>query len=92
MKNGNITEFMDKLYLGEELLFEYKELEYFIQGWNENATSIMVVDCYTGKPFENYFWKCKATTMLECAEAFLNAEIWDGKSFLQIQNDVTWKN
>lgn len=92
MKNGNVTDFIDKLYLGEELLFEYKGYEYFIQGWNEGPKAIMALDRYSNVPFEEYVWKVEKDKMSECAEAFLNAEIWDNSSFLQIQGEVNWKD
>jgi len=92
MKNGNITEFIDKLYMGEELLFEYDGQEYFVQGWIEGEKAVMVLDRCSDKDFEDYIWKSECKTMLDCAENFLNAEMWDKKSFLQIQSEVLWKD
>ncbi len=37
MIKGNITEFLDKLYYGGELLFEYQGITYFLQGWPRMA-------------------------------------------------------
>ena len=31
MINGNITEFLDKVYYGEELFFEYQGIDYFLE-------------------------------------------------------------
>lgn len=92
MKNGDLSEFLDKLYLGEELLFEYQGLNFFLQGWSDQSKATMVLDCQATVPFENYIWKCVKTTMRECAEEFLQAPIWSGKSFLQIQRDVFWQD
>ncbi len=90
MKNGNLTEFMDKLYYGEELEFEYQGKRYFLQGWSEGSASHMVLDATDHKPFDKYVWECNCKSMRDCAEAFVNASLWEGKSFFQIESDVTW--
>ena len=51
----------------------------------------MVLDILNQAPFKEYVWECSKTSMKECAEEFLNSNIWDGKNFMQIQRDVTWK-
>lgn len=91
MINGNITEFLDKVYYGEELFFEYQGIDYFLQGWNKDGEAVMVLDILNQAPFKEYIWECSKASMKECAEEFLNSNIWDGKNFMQIQRDVTWK-
>ena len=91
MINGNITEFLDKVYYGEELFFEYQGIDYFLQGWNKDGEAVMVLDILNQAPFKEYMWECSKASMTECAEEFLNSNIWDGKNFMQIQRDVTWK-
>lgn len=92
MINGNITEFIDKLYYGEELLFEYQKETFFLQGWTKDDLAQMVLDHQTDEPFEKYIWECSKPSMRECAEAFLNASIWGGKCFYQIEREVIWKD
>ena len=91
MINGDYKEFLDKLYYGEELLFEFDGVNYFVQGWTEDNEAKMVLDVYSDNIFNSYLWECKKDTMRECANEFLNAELWDGKCFQTIQNEVTWK-
>lgn len=91
MINGDITEFVDKLYYGEELLFEYDGKEYFLQGWTNPSEAIMVIDIQDGKPFKDYLWKCIKPSIRECAKEFLNSKLWSGKTFMEIQREVTWK-
>ena len=57
MKNGNLTEFVDKLYYGEELEFEYLGKRYFLQGWSEDNSSRMTLDAIDQGPFEKYVWE-----------------------------------
>ena len=90
MKNGNLTEFVDKLYYGEELEFEYLGKRYFLQGWSEDGISKLTLDAIDHDPFNNYVWECDRESMRDCAEAFIQAPLWEGKTFYQIERDVTW--
>lgn len=92
MKNGCISDFIDQLYYGGELVFEYKGSRYFIQGWTEADRNIMVLDLVSQEKFKSYLWTHEAQTMKECAESFLDAPLWNGKTFIQIQEDVTWSD
>lgn len=91
MINGNLSEFMDKVYLGEELLFEYEGVEYFLQGWSDSGMCTMVLDRLTPPTTKGYVWQCSYPTMRECAEEFLNKPLWDNKEFLKVETDITWK-
>ncbi len=94
MIDGNITEFIDQLYYGQEIVFLYKEKKYFIQGWydQDKKTATMVLEDVNEQQFNGYLWECHADKMDQCANAFLSAPIWDGKDFLQIESDVTWSD
>lgn len=92
MINGNITDFIDKLYYGEELLFEYNSKIYFIQGWIKDGKACMVLDEQKEEAFEDYLWECKKNSMRDCAEEFLSAKLWENKDFLQIEKEVFWKD
>ena len=37
MINGNVNEFIDNLYYGQEMNFSYKDKQYFIERWTENG-------------------------------------------------------
>lgn len=91
MINGKLTEFMDKLYAGEEIEFEYDGRAYFLQGWTkEDNTCMMVLDAIDENPFKGYLWECESESMRNCADAFIKATIWKGKTFLQVEQEITW--
>ena len=90
MINGSITEFLDKLYYGEELLFEYQSLTYFLQGWIQDGEATMVLDIQENAAFQGYLWECVRKTMKECAEEFLAAPLWNKKTFLEVEKELTW--
>lgn len=91
MKNGNLNEFINGLYYGDEMLFVYDKTKYFIQGWTQNDKCYMFLDV-PDKKQENYVWQYEAKTMKECAEAFLSEKIWEGKAFYEIEKDVMWSD
>ena len=37
-----------------------------------------------------YIFEHVASCMKECADIFLNSKLWEGKTFLEIVNDVEW--
>ena len=92
MKDGKLTDFLDQLYYGQELVFSYQGKKYFIQGWwdKEKSMATMVLTDESVDSFTGYLWEHNDTKMKHCAEAFLSAPIWEGKDFLQIEADVTW--
>lgn len=93
MKNGDINDFINNLYYGGELVFEYADSKYFIQGWTTTDNrNFMVLDYVSSKPFDKYLWTYEGKTMKECAEAFLSAPLWNGKNFTQVQEEVTWSD
>lgn len=94
MTGGTITEFVDQLYYGQEVVFIYKGNKYFIQGWWSEArdSATMVLEEVLDGPFKGYLWEYHSDKMSVCAEAFLKAPIWEGKDFLQIESDVIWSD
>ena len=42
MINGDINEFMDKLWGGEELIYTYNGKKYFSQGYNEKKVVVNI--------------------------------------------------
>ena len=92
MKNGNLNDFIDGLHYGQEVVFLFRNKRFFVQGWWEGETAYLVLECVeSDKPkTAGYVWEYSAPTMTECAEAFLAAEIWDGKTFLDMESEMTW--
>ena len=41
-------------------------------------------------PSEKDIWECDASTMEECLNAFLDARIFDGKTFWEVESGVEW--
>ncbi len=41
-------------------------------------------------PSEEDIWECNAATMEECLNAFLDARIFDGKTFWEVESEIEW--
>lgn len=41
-------------------------------------------------PSEEDIWECNAATMEECLIAFLDARIFDGKTFWEVESEIEW--
>lgn len=89
MKNGELSDFIDGLNYGYEMLFLFDGIKYFIQGWTKDNKCYMVLDI-PEKTQSEYVWKYEAPTMRECADAFLSEKLWTNKNFYEIEKDVTW--
>ena len=95
MINGNITEFIDLLSYGEELVFTYREQKYFLQGWwdKDNSQATMVLTTVDKEKFNGYVWECHKKNMKLCADTFLSEPMCGtAKIFYQIQDKVTWSD
>ena len=89
MINGSYHEFFEKLSWGVELWFVYGGAKYLVQGYTENGTYnlyfFMVDPEGTG-----YDWIGNGTEQEYPVEEFLNAKLFDGKSFREIESVVEW--
>ena len=89
MINGNISVFIDKLHYGDELWFIYDGVKYFLQGLKQDGTyNLYLLIPYTEGT--GYTWVGKGTTKDYPVKAFLNAKIFDGKSFLDVESEIEW--
>lgn len=89
MINGNIKDFLDSLYIGQELLFSYKEVKYFIQGWTKDNGE-KHLECWEYETQSPFLWEADGPSMSALANSFLDAPLWDGKTLEEIEACVTW--
>ena len=54
MINGDVKEFVDGLYYGDERWFLYHGARYFIQGWVKDREFTLVIDRIAPEPASNY--------------------------------------
>ena len=95
MINYDYNTFINFIYYGEEVNFSYKDRKYFIQGWykkvkDENKQSYYHIEVARLVPsFQSNLWEYNSVvSMEECAKAFLDAKIFDGRSFPEIEHET----
>lgn len=87
MINGNVSEFVNHIYYGDELWFKFEGEKFFLEGWNNDG--ILELTLFEMK--ENgmkYVWK--GNSKQYPAEDFLDAPIWNGKTFWEVENEIEW--
>lgn len=89
MINGNVNEFVDGLYYGDERIFLFRGEKYFIQGWTENNKNHLVLDKWD-PPGDDYIWVGESERGAFCVEDFLNAKIFDDKTFWEVEQEIEW--
>lgn len=87
MKNGSVSEFVNHIYYGDELWFVFEGKKYFLEGWSEDD----ILELCLFEMTENgatYVWK--GDSKKYPAELFLEAPIWNGKTFWEVENEIEW--
>lgn len=93
MKNGDVSEFVDGLYYGDERWFRYNGVKYFIQGWVENGQFSLMLDQMEPDPgYIGYAWSQTkpVAQRQEVVDAFLTDKIFDGKTFWEVEKEIIW--
>ena len=91
MIDGDVKEFVDNLYYGSEMYFLFRGKKYFIQGWYKEPFHYLVLTEEEDVDFlKGYIWEHFSKDSAECVKAFLDAKLWDGKTFYEVENEMTW--
>ena len=91
MINGNPHDFVDTAYSGQDIIFLFHGIKYWFQGYTikEDGTNHMEVFQYQ-PPSDNYIWECNSDSIEKCLAAFLEAPIFDGKTFWEAESEIEW--
>ena len=93
MINGNVNEFVDGLYYGDERWFMFRGIKYFIQGWVKNEEFTLELEqmepyLYQDRPL--WTKTCNFDQRQEAVESFLKAPVFDGKTFWDAEQEMEW--
>lgn len=89
MINGNIDEFMDKLWSGEELIYTYNGKKYFSQGYITDDGKYRF-ELQRWEPDADILWKTEGLSNQDSLEAFLKEPLFDGKTFWEVEKEIEW--
>ena len=88
MINGNSKEFIELVYNGHDLFFNYDGHKYMFDGYStENGFKHVIYDLnYDNKLFYEY----EDDDSVKCGDAFQKANIFNGKSFWEVEQNIEW--
>lgn len=89
MKGGDITEFVDCLAYGDELIFTYRGQKFFIQGFFEVGKYTLYLARWE-PPLDKYAWVSRGDAKEYPVKDFLAAPLWDGRGFMEAQAEMEW--
>ena len=89
MINGNIDEFMDKLWEGQELIFTVNSKKYFSQGYTL-GDGTYVFELQLWEPECRTLWQVRGKSRDESRELFLIEPFFDGKTFWEVEKEIEW--
>ena len=91
MINGDINAFIEVAQYGHEVFFLYKGQKFFLQGMgpSANGTYDLFLDRFE-PPADDYIWVGVGRDHKYPIEEFLNAKIWDGKNFWEVEHEIEW--
>lgn len=100
MKNGDVNEFVERIHCGDELVFTFNGQKFFLQGADETwdkrggcvkkwGKLVLALDRWE-PPSDDYVWIGVGDEKRFPVEEFLNARLWDGKSFWEAEHLMEW--
>lgn len=90
MINGNPGEFVDRIYSCQDTVYIFKGIKYWFQGYTLPEGSVHM-EIFQYQPVsESCLWEYTGTTIEECHNAFLNAPLFDQKTFWEVEREIEW--
>lgn len=90
MINGNPGEFVDRIYSCQDTIYIFHGVKYWFQGYTKE-NGLVHMEIFQYQPVqENCLWMHDGETIEECQRAFLEAKLFDGKSFWEAEQDIEW--
>lgn len=90
MINGNPREFADRIYSCQDTIFIYKGVKYWFQGYMSSEQSVHMEIFQYQPPSEECFWQYDGENIEECHRAFLEAPVFDGRTFWEAEQELEW--
>ena len=92
MTGMSISEFMDKIYHGDEIEFKIGDITYFIQGNHSGEKYYLTVDYWIksdgSEPPHDYLLSVECDNASDRIQKFEKANIFNGKTFYEIEDAI----
>ncbi len=90
MINGDISVFLDDMRYGDELLFTFRGKKYFLEGMSNEEGKLTYYMWTIEPPADDYSLILVGEEHRYPREEFLALKIWDGKTFMEVENEMEW--
>ena len=93
MNQKEADTFIHSLNNGADVRFTFRETRFYIECWQEDGESFLSLSRYRIFHAEErieQFWECSAPSAALCAEKFLSARLWDGRSFREARDEFSF--
>ena len=92
MEGGRVNDFIDA-FSYQSVAVVYKGEKYFSDGItmkDDDKYSFFIIKVDDNGEFLSDVYDFEGDSITDCIVAFENATIWDGKSFYDVENEMTW--
>lgn len=89
MINGDVTSFVEGIGFGETSAFVYNEEVYVIQGYCQDEVRYLFLDRVEPKA-DDLLWSSSLDDGEYPVDEFLDAPLFNGKTFMDIEDQVEW--
>ncbi|MCD8295281.1 MAG: hypothetical protein LUE27_08580 [Clostridia bacterium] len=90
MLDGDINDFLDDMVYGYELLFVFRGKKYFLEGMSNEERKLTYYMWTIDPPADDYSLILVGDEHNYPLEEFLALKIWDGKTFMEAQEEMRW--
>lgn len=94
MIDGNPHDFLDTVYSGQDVVYIYHGIKYWYQGYtNDDGSWHMEVFQYQKEHQKDgtyFLWEKNVKNEEEGRTAFLQAPLFEGKTFWEAEQDIQW--
>lgn len=90
MIGGNPKGFINRIYSCQDTVFIYKGIKYWFQDYMPDKNSVHMEIFQSQPPSDNNLWEYNGNSISDGQPAFLDAPIFDGKTFREAESDISW--
>ncbi|MCD8307434.1 MAG: hypothetical protein LUD51_04310 [Clostridia bacterium] len=87
MIDGDTDEFIDAVEGGDDLTFMYNGQKFSLRGYTQNGKATLYLD-RLDPPADDYVLVLVGSHFNYPVQAFLEAPVWDGKTFMEVEEEI----
>lgn len=92
MEGGRVNDFIEA-FSCQSVAFMYKGEKYFSDGITTNSDgkySFFIIKVDDNGEFLSDIYEYEGSSVADCIAAFETAPVWNGKTFYDVENEMTW--